>query len=660
MKVQIISMSLKNFQKVESRTFEYNGENARLTGQNGAGKTTERGAFSWLFYDKDSNGDSNLNFRPFDSENNAIKGLVVAVEGIIDFDEKRRVFKKEHHERIVRRQFRGYTSKYWIDGVVKSMSEYKAEIAEILDEDVFKILTDPSYFNNDDKFHHSKRRAVLANIGGDVGTPAGFSELIAAVNGRSIKDYKKILKDRVKKYEEERDEKNTRIDEIKAGFGDFAGHAGSDLTKLESSREIAQEEINRLDGKRKALLLDEKLRQDNIENIAKLKIAKADREVALKKDTSGIKHLIEERDMIEAGVAEKRAAVTAVENELTLHNTKIVTATKVLSAEMASLAKVRDELMRGREATLEMLCSTCKRPVTPEMKAEIEASHHVAQVEIAKRATQAKTDVKTCKIESVKLDLDRTEILERLGNIGIELGEAEKYQADRVKELNARIQCNKPVRPEEDRACMDLSMDILNLEKSIGEPVANQLAVIETAKSTQNNELTEINDALSQVDEVKKGKERIAVHKAREKELGQKIADAMRELEDIKNYDKAECSLIEKAVNSKFKYVTFRLFKELLRKTDAGEIDTVPCCDALLDGVPYHIASGGEKVLVDLDINRVLSEYYGVWLPLFIDNAESFTEDIESDSQVIELFAKRGAKKIKFEIVPSEKESEVV
>ena len=114
------------------------------------------------------------------------------------------------------------------------------------------------------------------------------------------------------------------------------------------------------------------------------------------------------------------------------------------------------------------------------------------------------------------------------------------------------------------------------------------------------------------------------------------IADVERQMADIDRYSATESQMIEDAVNGQFKQVQFKLFKERLN----GGLE--PCCEAMLHGVTYGGMSGGEKIVVGIDIISVLTRHYGLNAPLFIDNAESVTLPIETECQTVKLYAVEG------------------
>ena len=62
-------------------------------------------------------------------------------------------------------------------------------------------------------------------------------------------------------------------------------------------------------------------------------------------------------------------------------------------------------------------------------------------------------------------------------------------------------------------------------------------------------------------------------------------------------------------------------------------------CQATYNGVAVNKGlNTAATINVGLDIVNALSTYYGVTAPVFIDNAESITNIIDSDSQLIKMY----------------------
>lgn len=94
-------------------------------------------------------------------------------------------------------------------------------------------------------------------------------------------------------------------------------------------------------------------------------------------------------------------------------------------------------------------------------------------------------------------------------------------------------------------------------------------------------------------------------------------------------FTRCKVQLIDDTVSGHFRQVRFKLFHE---QVNGGLAE---CCEVTVKGVPYASLNNGAKINAGIDIVRTLSEYYGVKVPLFIDNAESVTEIMDADTQVI-------------------------
>ena len=90
------------------------------------------------------------------------------------------------------------------------------------------------------------------------------------------------------------------------------------------------------------------------------------------------------------------------------------------------------------------------------------------------------------------------------------------------------------------------------------------------------------------------------------------------------------------------------MFKEL-KSTDGLE----ECCEPMINGVPYSSSlSKGERLKAALDILNTLQKFYGVEMPVFIDDAESYTNNSRMNlpNQVIYLKAAEGVLKLKIDL----------
>lgn len=619
MNMKLNKITIENFKGIKSFEVELNGENAVVKAENGVGKTTIYDAFLWLLFGKNSEGKADFEIRPLDGNNQPLKGLVTVVEAVIECDGKNHTLRKELHERVVKKQIRGYETVCKIDEVPKKIGEYNAYIAALIPEDTFKLLTDLNYFGG--KMHWTDRRSVLLDMVSEIGTPDGFDELLDKLNDRTIDEYKKVLAGQKKGYEKERDEINPRIDELQKGLG------GNGYVDKLDTEEIARERVRlrtrlvNLDTKRKELLGQEKQRQEAGEQVYILEKKKARREAELANDTSNVKKYLDEKNITEVKVAK-------LKQEVIIEDSTVKDAQSTLGSLQVELEKVRQKFIALSEAEVTTNCYACGQKVPDDRLAENAEKRKAEIAEVVKKGNNLKAAI---------VDGKRVlkELNEELQQARARHNDAEAAKQKRFAEIDTAIAADEKTPPEKDSLWQALCFDIKEAEAQIGEPVAESLEKIERERDSQQDYVTQLDKALAHADRIKQDKARIVELEEREKELAEKIAEIDGQLTCIDDYKTAESRLIEDKVNGMFKYVEFKLFDRLL---NGGMSD---CCEATLAGVPYSDMSAGQKIFAGIDIVNVLSEHYGISVPMFIDHAESLTLPIEADTQTIRLFAEK-------------------
>jgi hypothetical protein len=66
----------------------------------------------------------------------------------------------------------------------------------------------------------------------------------------------------------------------------------------------------------------------------------------------------------------------------------------------------------------------------------------------------------------------------------------------------------------------------------------------------------------------------------------------------------------------------------------------------MVDGVPYRSVNTAGQIQASLDIINTIQHHYGIFAPVFIDNAESITEIPVMQCQTVELIVSEGVKKL--------------
>lgn len=131
---------------------------------------------------------------------------------------------------------------------------------------------------------------------------------------------------------------------------------------------------------------------------------------------------------------------------------------------------------------------------------------------------------------------------------------------------------------------------------------------------------------------IERQEKRIEELKAEEKALSLQLAAYDKGLLLAEQFVQVKAQDIEEQVNAAFRLVKWKLFD--VQKN--GGIKN--CCEATVSGVSYRTnLNSAAKLNAGLDIISALSKASGVQLPVWVDNAESVTDLLPVDTQVIRL-----------------------
>ena len=224
MRIRLIKLRLLNFKGIREFVLDAQGKDVRVYGDNGTGKTTLSDAWHWLLFGKDSKDQANFEIKTLDQNNEPIHNLEHEVEGVLEIDGKklklRRVFREVWTKKkgSAKETFSGHTTDYFINDVPVKAGEYNDRIAEIVDEKVFKMLTNPAFFN--EVLHWEERRNILLEVAGDItdeeviSSDKRLERLAEVLTDRTIKEHRKMIRAQQKQINEELEKIPVRIDEV--------------------------------------------------------------------------------------------------------------------------------------------------------------------------------------------------------------------------------------------------------------------------------------------------------------------------------------------------------------------------------------------------------------------------------------------------------------
>jgi DNA repair protein SbcC/Rad50 len=248
MKVTIEKLRLSYFKGIKSLEMDFaEGENF-IHGKNASGKTTVFDSVWFLFFGKDSTGRKDFTIKTLDSNNNFIEKVDHEVFGQFSMNGDTKTFKRTYKQQWSKDNvLKGHTTDYEIDGFpVRLETEYKRSVEEFFGEELFKLLTNPLFFNS---MKPSDRRSVLINMASPITDTQVFEtfskktkhlkELEALLTQGAKLDQIKLKASRDKKeFRDQKDAIPNRIDE--------AERSKPEVYEFDELTEIIQEKKNEL------------------------------------------------------------------------------------------------------------------------------------------------------------------------------------------------------------------------------------------------------------------------------------------------------------------------------------------------------------------------------------------------------------------------------
>jgi exonuclease SbcC len=234
MRIKLQKLKITNFKGVKE--FEANFDFVTsIFGANASGKTSVFDAFLWLFFGKNSEDKTTFEIKPLDKNNNFIKDIETEVEAIIETEGHEIAVKKVLRQKWVTpkastvSKYDGDSNTYYWNDVPIKETEFKEKIKKLVgDENLFRLITNPFYFNNDLKWQ--ERRQILMNMAGEVSNYEVldkvvkldnkhlFDSIIAALNQKkTLAEYQAEISAKKKKIKDEMALIPSRIDEVQRG-----------------------------------------------------------------------------------------------------------------------------------------------------------------------------------------------------------------------------------------------------------------------------------------------------------------------------------------------------------------------------------------------------------------------------------------------------------
>lgn len=639
-KVVLRSITLRNFRGEKERTTNFNDVETTIMGDNGLGKSRHFDAFVWLLFGKDTKDRKDFNIKTL-VDGKPLEKVNTEVSCLLDVDGETINLRRVYAEKWVKprgqveERFDGHEHElYWNDVPLK-VGEYQTRINSIINDSVFKMITNPLFFAN---MKWQDQREQLFQLAGTItdheiaAQKPEYAALMDKITGKSLVDFKREISARKKKLKDELDTIQPRIDQthkLMPENVDFAAleveieslenqiknvdEAIADKTKAirqqYESVQVKQGEINKLKQKRQQVLHEAQT---------------AAKESAFEENANR-RNLESNIKLLESEISSLERSIQSSERELKGLNERIEQKEKEVVAKRQEWNDENAFEYKGDDT-----CHECGQLLPEERRENARKSFSESK---QKKLIQIREKGLGINTEIEQMNKDAADVKKTLESSRNEL----KSKQDDLGSLKTNLSEIQPideseVKPAELPEYVELSSKISELEATIDDGTKEiDTTELQNRKKDVSAKLDSAKGELKNRDLITKYQGEIKELDAKGKQLAQQIADVEREEYTIQNFTKAKIDECERRINGLFTMVTFKLFEYTI---DGNESET---CIPLVNGVPFGAANTAGQVNAGLDIINALIKFHGVSAPIFIDGRESVNRLIHTESQIINL-----------------------
>ena len=636
MNIVLKSLDLVHFKCFPALHIDFHEGVTSIYGENGAGKSSIYDALMWLLFNRNSAGVASPNIKP----NGAPQGTMPEVTAILSVDGEEMKLRKVLREKWERprgsvvKQHTGDTREYYIDDVSLAENEYKRRIAELIDENRFKLLTDVWAVTLG--MHWKDRRALLAEIcglpedGELLAAAPQFAELAEKVGRRTVDEFKSVLAKQRKDANANLNTLPVRVDECSRMVSELemldfaAAHAESE--RLCAERDRIQGEIVKLSNN--TLAAQAKNERDALKNqLTELEV-------------ENNAHLASQRVPVEDETPTLTAALNAAKREVYRLTRAIEQETDYIANGENRLDDYRARWRAIDAETCGTTCPVCHQPL-PEQQLATSQDAFAAHQKQRKDALLEDSKMVKQGIAAAKERLVSAETALKIAQ-----NEVQKAQAA-LDSYTPPVEVVPENLPDYDRrktAILTLIADADKRLDRVNGDTEQERRRLEADLAAVTTEKLRHDAVLAKEQTLADTRRRMSDLQAEQRTAAAEMEQMDRLINLCEDFARYRARSVEDSVNGKFKLAHFRLFKE---QKNGGLEDCCEVTDAA--GVPFGDINNAMQVNIGMDIIDTLSEFYGVRVPLFVDNAESVTQLQPIGSQVVRLVVSEQDKELRIE-----------
>ena len=631
--IEFIKMDIQNFKGIKNLHIDFT-KDTKLKGKNGVGKTTVADAIWWVLFGKDSQGRTKFAIRPQDEQGNDIHKVDIEVELLLSVNGEEKLFGRKSSEKwSVRRGtgeevFQGNETTLTVNQSIVKTKEFSDELDLVLNEDDFKLLSNPMHFMNnlDDK----QRREVLMELAGneedienELKQRPEFFNLVEEWNtdlnkNKSFNQFLNFLKDKSKT---DKDTLKSIPDQIHA--------LESTINDIGSEEELNnlllgyRSEIDRIDNQLNKDIEEPEWVKEDLNKVSNLMDSYSTLEIELNQEYNQKQQDLKNQENI------LQNKLTDLNRESKLRDISIKTQDlKVLNnkreSKLAEYKEVKNKEFIAPEVTTK--CHACGQELQ-DVNVEEHINHAKEHFEkekqeqlnsIIETGKQIAEEIKFVEQEIDKLNLEQKSIDNEIERVKLSL---EKLPKVVEKETDVRLE--------------EWSKEIEELKNKVSEFRKNNSVDNSGLINKKNSYMSMIGDVqnkLGQLQQQKNTKNAIEELLKKEKELKLNKIKYEVLINDALDFENEKNRAFERNLSTQFNNIQWRLFENQVN----GGFRNV--CYPMLDGTPYSDQSTGEKIFTGVDIIKTFQSVKGISVPVIIDNKESLTLDLGLDSQTVSMY----------------------
>lgn len=641
MRMSIERMTIDNFKGIRHLSIDFSDTATHIFGMNGSGKTSIPDAFSWVLFNKDSRGNapgtSNFREKPLGSDGHEIHNLETTVELICTIDGRPFNLKRTQRENWVKKRgaadatYQGNVSTYWVNDVETALKDFKARVAEIAPEEVFRLIGSLSAFNAQN--WKERRQQLLAISDTDIDAQLLATDEYrpiadeSAQRNISIDDLRKVLLDQRKRTNAELQMIPVRIDEATKALPSITP---GEIADAEYIIQDNQRSIETIDG------LIAEARASSGQDSIKGQIA------ALQTEAASLSRAIQTEHASERSAIQHRADSAAQEYfrlcaEIDTDTKRAESIKAEISEKEQRVAQLREDYKAEKSQAFagetSTVCKLCGQPLlADQIEANAKAAKEAFDQEKALKLKRITDEGKRFSEEAENAKERLNQINQRLSTLSVQRDAADKERTDAADQLAAY-----PEAPDYSKnpRIAEIEEQIKILMESLSTSPERKIAELTDRKAELNASIERNRAKLAKRDAAEETKRRIAELEVKQRECGNTVAGLERMIALVEKFITDRCAALEESINAHFPTVRWKLFDT---QVNGGIADTCTCM-IMCNGSPvdYESANTAAQINADIEIINVLSRYYDIYVPLFVDGAESVNALEATKSQLITL-----------------------